>query len=41
MWDGLRKQGVLVVTALDVIEAVLLGGRKDKVIGRDQQAERI
>ena len=32
VWDGLRKQGVLVVTALDVIEAVLLGGEKDKVI---------
>ena len=32
VWDGLRKQGVLVVTALDVIEAVLLGGEKDRVI---------
>ena len=32
VWEGLRKQGVLVVTALDVIEAVLLGGEKDRVI---------
>ncbi|WP_337433615.1 hypothetical protein [Enterocloster sp.] len=32
VWEGLRKQGVLVVTALDVIESVLLGGEKDKVI---------
>lgn len=32
IWEGLRKQGVLVVTALDVIESVLLGGEKDRVI---------
>lgn len=32
VWDGLRKQGILVVTALDVIEATLLGGEKDRVI---------
>ena len=32
VWEGLRKQGVLVVTALDVIEAVLLGGEKDRVM---------
>lgn len=32
VWEGLRKQGVLVVTALDVIESVLLGGEKDRVI---------
>ena len=32
VWEGLRKQGVLVVTALDVIEAVLLGGEKDRII---------
>lgn len=32
IWDGLIKQGVQVVTALDVIEAVLLGGEKDKII---------
>lgn len=32
IWEGLRKQGVLVVTALDVIEAVLLGGEKDRII---------
>lgn len=32
LWDGLRKQGHHIVNALDVIEAVLLPGEKDKII---------
>ena len=32
IWEGLRKQGHQIVTALDVIEAVLLGGEKDRVV---------
>lgn len=32
VWQGLIAQGKQIVTALDVIEAVLLGGEKDMVI---------
>lgn len=31
-WNGLIAQGHQIVTALDVIEAVLLGGEKDRII---------
>lgn len=33
IWNGLSAQGYQIVTALDVIEAVLLGGEKDLIIG--------
>lgn len=32
LWDGLRKQGHHIVNALDVIEAILLPGEKDKIM---------
>lgn len=32
VWNGLIAQGHQIVTALDVIEAVLLGGEKDRII---------
>ena len=32
LWEGLRKQGKNIVTALDVIEALLLPGEKDKIM---------
>lgn len=32
VWSGLIAKGCQIVTALDVIEAVLLGGEKDRVI---------
>ena len=32
IWEGLRAQGKTIVNALDVIEAVLLPGEKDKIM---------
>ena len=32
VWNGLSSQGILIVNALDVIEAVLLGGEKAQII---------
>ena len=32
IWEGLRAQGKPIVNALDVIEAVLLPGEKDKIM---------
>lgn len=32
LWDGLKKKGYGIVTALDVIEALLLPGEKDKIM---------
>lgn len=32
IWEGLRKQGRIIVNALDVIDAVLLPGEKDKIM---------
>lgn len=32
LWEGLRKQGKYIVNALDVIDAVLLPGEKDRIM---------
>lgn len=32
LWEGLRKQGKHIVNALDVIDALLLPGEKDRII---------
>lgn len=32
LWEGLRKQGKHIVNALDVIDAVLLPGEKDRIM---------
>lgn len=32
LWEGLRKQGHVVVNALDVVEALLLPGEKERII---------
>ena len=32
LWDGLRRQGHNIINALDVIEAILLPGEKDKIM---------
>ena len=32
LWEGLRKQGKVIVNALDVVEALLKPGEKDKIM---------
>lgn len=32
LWEGLRKQGHVIVNALDVVEALLLPGEKERII---------
>lgn len=32
LWEGLRKQGHVIINALDAIEAVLLPGEKERII---------
>lgn len=34
LWDGLKKKGIVIVNALDVIEALLLPGEKEEIMKR-------